>query len=278
MTIYSSVFKCFCLIICKKLSILVVTGFTTSHLEKDYVFLLNKQAIVGFWLHSRHTSPLKKLFRFGLNATSNPMWGKVSVSESLHAQCVPRKEGHFWNHHHKTWVGKAAPIFQVHSLCQSWRALSSSKEQRSSWPQQETGSWSSSVTFQLPPCDRTMTWCLKPPSRLCCWNWQSHGRNVWMKGSSPSMWDWSETVSKLDGEPTTFQLKLGVGGSFAKAFSSLSIKGEKRKKAIRNHHHAHHTCLTTLTESNFKISHSLTHHLWTNACEWIILICCFQTS
>lgn len=147
-----------------------------------------------------------------------------------------------------------------------------------------------------------------------------------MKGSSPSMCDWSGTVSKLDGEPTAFQSKLGVGGSLAKAFSSLGIKGEKRKKAIRNHHRsslkmaltpqwsanwhklgsdqpplvhletpsdsrsstdyvssmmyfhsAHHTRLTTLPESNFKISDSPTRHLLTNACEQIILVCCFQT-
>lgn len=57
-----------------------------------------------------------------------------------------------------------------------------------------------------------------------------------MKGSPPSMCDWSGTVSKLDGEPTAFQSKLGVGGSLAKAFSSLGVEGEKRKKAIRNHH------------------------------------------
>lgn len=59
-----------------------------------------------------------------VKSTSNPMRGKVCVSESLHAHCVPRKEGHRWNHHHETWVGKVVPILQeVPRLCQSWRAV-----------------------------------------------------------------------------------------------------------------------------------------------------------
>jgi hypothetical protein len=82
-----------------------------------------------------------------------------------HARCVPSET---LEHILSCCVGEAVLTLQEnHRLCQSWGAVNPCRKNMCGNPNICTLQM---LGLQSPPCDQTLSLCLSPASKLCCWS------------------------------------------------------------------------------------------------------------